>query len=120
LRAEGGIKMYLEAIAVKTNDRNIKNQQSRRLKTGGKAKEALVRRSGAELETDGSERLENTSPEKRRMVEYSEGGRGCPWTVAPRSQSLEAIVLRSVDWINLAQDDKRRALVNTEMNIGDP
>jgi hypothetical protein len=45
-----------------SND-SITKQQTRRLKTGGKAEEALVRRSGAELETDGSERLQNTSPE---------------------------------------------------------
>jgi hypothetical protein len=51
----------------------------------GKAEEALVRRSRAGLETDGSESLEKTSPEQRRMAEYSEGGQGSPWTVAPRS-----------------------------------
>jgi hypothetical protein len=33
------------------------------LKTGGKAGEALVRRSRAGLETDASERLEKMSPE---------------------------------------------------------
>jgi hypothetical protein len=54
---------HMERMSDDRSTKELCSKRTRRLKTGGKAEEALVRRSRAGLDTDGSERLEKTSLE---------------------------------------------------------
>jgi hypothetical protein len=79
---------HIERMSDDKSTKKLSSNKPEGLRLVGRPRKHWLDEVEEDFKTDGSERLEKTSPEWRRMAEYSEGGQSSPWTVAPRSQSV--------------------------------